>query len=104
MRETKIIEAQEPPHGVFVCDHADVVINEFSLRVLDQNLVKTAVSKDNERNGERKCRRKRLEESVLPEPASRFGVCAGVPRSYETAPSQYPTVGLCIGPYGSPGG
>ena len=74
MRETEILEQQQPLHGVFICDHSDLVINEFSLRVLDQNLVKTAVGKDNERNGERKCRRKRLEESVLPVPASGFRI------------------------------
>jgi len=29
-RETKILVEQQPPQGVFVCDHASLVINEFS--------------------------------------------------------------------------
>jgi hypothetical protein len=29
--ETEILVEQQPPQGVFVCDHAGRVINEFSL-------------------------------------------------------------------------
>jgi hypothetical protein len=32
------------------------------------------------------------------------GRATGVPRSYETATPQDPTVGLCLGPYGGPRG
>jgi len=31
VRETEILVEQQPPQGVFVCDHAGVVINKFSL-------------------------------------------------------------------------
>ena len=31
MRETEILVEQQPPQGVFVCDHAGLVINKFSL-------------------------------------------------------------------------
>ena len=30
MRETEILVEQQPPQGVFVCDHAGLVINKFS--------------------------------------------------------------------------
>ena len=30
MTETEILVEQQPPQGVFVCDHAGLVINEFS--------------------------------------------------------------------------
>jgi len=32
VRETEILVEQQPPHGVFVCDHAGRVINKLSLR------------------------------------------------------------------------
>ena len=31
LRETEILVEQQPPQGVFVCDHAGLVINKFSL-------------------------------------------------------------------------
>jgi len=31
VRETEILVEQQPPHGAFVCDHAGLVINKFSL-------------------------------------------------------------------------
>jgi len=31
VRETEILVEQQPPQGVFVCDHAGLVINKFSL-------------------------------------------------------------------------
>ena len=31
MREPEILVEQQPPQGVFVCDHAGLVINKFSL-------------------------------------------------------------------------
>ena len=31
VRETEILVEQQPPQGVFVCDHAGRVINKFSL-------------------------------------------------------------------------
>ena len=31
VRETEILVEQQPPQGVFVCDHAGHVINKFSL-------------------------------------------------------------------------
>jgi len=34
VRETEIPVEQQPPQGVFVCDHAGRVINKFSLAVL----------------------------------------------------------------------
>jgi len=30
VRETEILVEQQPPQGVFVCDHAGLVINKFS--------------------------------------------------------------------------
>ena len=30
VRETEILVEQQPPQGVFVCDHAGLVINRFS--------------------------------------------------------------------------
>jgi hypothetical protein len=30
VRETEILVEQQPPKGVFICDHAGLVINEFS--------------------------------------------------------------------------
>ena len=30
VRETEILVEQQPPLGVFVCDHAGLVINKFS--------------------------------------------------------------------------
>ena len=32
------------------------------------------------------------------------GLATGLPRSNETVPPWDPTVGLCLGPYGGPGG
>jgi len=32
VRETEILVEQQPPQGVFVCDHAGLVINEFSIQ------------------------------------------------------------------------
>ena len=32
VRETEILVEQQPPQGVIVCDHAGLVINEFSSR------------------------------------------------------------------------
>ena len=32
MRETEILVEQQPPQGVFVCDHAGLLINNFSQR------------------------------------------------------------------------
>ena len=31
MRETEILAEEQPPQGVFVCDHAGLVNNQFSL-------------------------------------------------------------------------
>jgi len=31
VRETETLVEQQPPQGVFVCDHAGLVVNEFSL-------------------------------------------------------------------------
>ena len=31
VRETELLVEQQPPQGVFVCDHAGLVINKFSL-------------------------------------------------------------------------
>ena len=31
VRQTEILVEQQPPQGVFVCDHAGLVINKFSL-------------------------------------------------------------------------
>jgi len=33
VREPEILVEQQPPQGVFVCDHAGLVINKFSLQV-----------------------------------------------------------------------
>jgi hypothetical protein len=33
VRETKILVEQQPPQGVFVCDHAGLVIDERSLEM-----------------------------------------------------------------------
>ena len=37
MRETEILVEQQPQQGVFVCDHAGLVINKFSL-IRDEGL------------------------------------------------------------------
>ena len=31
-RESEILEEEQPPQGVLVCDHAGLVINKFSLK------------------------------------------------------------------------
>ena len=31
VRETEILEEQQPPQGVFICDHAGLVISESSI-------------------------------------------------------------------------
>jgi len=39
VRETVILVEQQPPQGLFVCDHAGLVINKFSLEHVGTEIV-----------------------------------------------------------------
>jgi len=121
--EQQLLVEQQPPQGVLVCDHAGLVINKFS-----PSAAAYALFEDHPLDA---CREPSALEGwtleVLycdPKGSRAFlrihstegrGVrlCwelsnpkgpTGVPRSYETAPPQEPTVGLSLGPYCGPGG
>ena len=43
VRETEILVEQQPPQGVFVCDHAGLVMNKFSLQDDEERAAAAAV-------------------------------------------------------------